>query len=235
MAKRMAAPDLTPEPTASSAGRISLADLGVASDSAGVEKPRLQRSPRFLFFVHPERWMVLEGQVVPALKRQVLQNGVNGITQDSIENGGRYRIGKLLELQRKKGWTLLDPMIDGEQAYLYEVSEGVWLTRWETAHAGSSVVSSDVKGYVGWLAKLVADGKIEAPRAYVLSAMLATLKSEAARLQDQVRTVPSTQVYLDDKLAAIKVVEAALNRLPLTPLEKNTRTNPLAGSVTSED
>ncbi len=235
MARKPTAPDPKPEPTASPGGRISLSDLGVAMDSAGVEKPRLQRSPRFVFFVHPERWMVLEGQVVPALKRQILQNGVNGITQDSIENGGRYRIGKLIELQKKRGWTMLDPMIDGEEAYLYEAAEGVWLTRWETAHAGSSVVSSDAKGYVAWLRKLIADRKIEAPRPYVLSALLATLKSEAARLQDQVRTVPSTQVYLDDKLAAIAVVEAALASVPLTPVPKNTDANPLAGSVVTEE
>lgn len=220
-----------PETGAPSPGVITMQDLGIVDGVQRSERPRLNPSPAFVFMFHPELWFVLEGQVVPALKRQRLQNAVNGITQ---REDGKFDLSRMREIQAKKGWVMLDPMIDGKEAYLYAPVEGVYLTRWETAHAGSRHITPNPKAYAAWLRKLIAAGKLPAPQPYVLESLLATLRSDAARLQDQVRSVPSVQVDLDAKLKAIAAVERELAGAKLTPVPKASN-DPLADLITTTD
>lgn len=229
MAKRQRQDDAPeepqPQPSTDVATGLSLADLGVSDGLAQVNAPRIREPrPGFVFLFHPERWFVSHGLVVPQLKRLVLQNALNGVRQG--ENG-RFSISTALADQAKRGWQALDPLVDGKASYVYRAAEGVYLSRWETAHAGSSTVTGDGKGYAEWLRGLVDTGKIPRPAPYVLEQLRDRLEGRARRLQDQVRTVPSVQVDLDAALVALSAVEHELAGGPNpTPIPKGAA-NPL--------
>lgn len=233
MSKKMQQPETNRDATAYPGGQITMADLGIADGGGEVARPRLQPTPAFLFLFHPERWTVLHGLVVPALKKLFLRNGVNRVRQ---LNDGRYVLSEALALQAKRGWKPLDPMIDGEAAYLYEATDGVWLSRWETAHAGSSKVTAKGLEYAQWLRKLIAERRISPPEPYALEELRNGLQSEIARLQDQVRSVPSVQIDLDAKLASLAALESELgDRTPKPIAKRPGKTNPLAGLTSNLD
>ena len=229
MAKRQRQDDGPEEPQAPPpvevATGLSLADLGVSDGVATSEAPRIREPrPGFVFLFHPERWFVSHGLVVPQLKRLVLQNALNGVRQG--ENG-RFSITTALADQQKRGWRALDPLVDGKASYVYRAAEGIYLSRWETAHAGSSTVTGDGKGYAEWLRGLVTSGKLPPPAPYVLEQLKDRLLGRTRRLQDQVRTVPSVQVDLDAALASLTAVERELAGGPNpTPIPKGAE-NPL--------
>lgn len=226
MAKKVeAAPSATPEtaPASSEAapvGGLSLRDLGVADGIGPSELPRLDPQPAALIMVHPERWCVLEGEVVPLVGRLPIEGGVGNVKVIDPKLG-TLSIAMAVAIKEKRGWKVLMPDIDGPgTSYLYQAAPGVFLTKWETAHAGSSIVSADRPGFVKWLRSLIDRRIIKPPAPYVLERLRARTQQDVLVLQDKVRTVPSAQVELDKKLADLEVIKRAIAGLPLQPVPK---------------
>lgn len=195
---------------------LSMADLGIADGLGPADRPRLEPRPAALLMYHPERWCVSEGQVVPLLGRMPLIAGVGGVKQ---ARGGKINLDLARASSTKRGWTILPPDCEGPgTSYLHSPMPGVYLTRWETAHAGSSVVSFDGPGYAAWLRRLMASGRIPPPPPYVLERLRARIRQETLVLQDQVRTVPSVQVELDRRLSDLTAVERELDAVSLSPI-----------------
>lgn len=196
-------------------------DLGLADGVGPVDLPLIEARRPSLFQFHPKRWQVMEGQVVPLLAPMPLVGGIGNV---KALKGGKVSIATAVAERAKRGWTVLRNDVEGPgTSYLYwvRVAGGgrAFLTRWETAHNGSTVVTSDPKGYVEWLRKLIDTGKIPAPKSYVLEQLKARLTQELLELKDKVRTVPSAQVELDRKKHDLAVVERELKRGgPLTPV-----------------
>lgn len=206
------------EPEAGQATGISMADLGVTDGVGPANLPRLDPRPAALFIFHPERWMVSHGSVVPCLGRLAVEGGVGNVKVVD-EKRGKLSLSTAIAEKQKRGWSVIPLDVDGPgTSYLQSPIPGVYLTRWETAHAGSSVVTSDGAGYVRWLCSLVDRGVVPKAPPYVLERMRSRVKSEIADLQDRVRTVPSVQTTLDRKLADLEVIDQELGSAPLTPL-----------------
>lgn len=198
-------------------GGVSLASLGVGDGLGPTELPRLEPRPPALLMVHPERWMVSEGAVVPLCGRFTIAGGIAGV-RIADKRRGTLSITHAVAEKARKGWTVIPIDVDGPgTSYLHQPAPGVYLTRWDKAHAGSSIVTHDNKGYVAWLRGLIARGEIDPPKPYVLERMAGRLRQEILGLQDKVRTVPSAQVDLDRKMADLAVVEAALDTQSLIP------------------
>jgi hypothetical protein len=213
-------PDAT-APAAPGPAPLTLGDLGVADGVAPAALPRLSGRRPFLFMYHPERWIVLLGVVVPHLGRLVLQDGLCGVTSTKARPGQPSKLlyQDALADRRKRGWMELPLDVDGPgTSYLHRPAPGVVLSRWERAHAGSSVVTSDLPGYVHWLDGLVSSGKLPRPLPYVLDALHSARQAEVLRLRDLVRVAPSVQPELEHAEAIVKTLAAALAAASTTPV-----------------
>ncbi len=199
-------------------GGVSMRDLGVVDGVGSPDLPRLEARAAALYLFHPERWGVVEGQVVPLLGRMPIIAGVGNVKLVDQKRG--LMSTTIAEAEKaKRGWTKIPINVDGPgTSYIHRPLPGVYLTRWETAHAGSAHVSHDTVGYVRWLRGLIASGKLPAPKPYVLEKLRAKLKRQVLELSDKVRTVPSAQVDLDQRLKDVAAVERELGGAPLTPL-----------------
>lgn len=182
--------------------------------------PRLPPQPPRLLKVHPERWTVLEGQVVPLCGHLHLRAGVSRVQQ---RRDGTYLIREAIAAQADRGWTVIPADVDGS-SYIYEAAPGTYLLRWEQAHAGSSTVTSDTRGYADWLRKLIADGKIPAPRPYALEALRAKYARRVDQLTDDTHRLPSLRPELEQAVKDLRCVEAEI-KLRAAPV-KSTPVNP---------
>lgn len=217
ISKGTAQPASTPAAPRAEAG-VTLADLNIADGIAAPDRPRLKDRPPFLLMVHPERWGVVAGEVVPICGRLTLVNGVSCVKKN--EATGKISIEEALTHRRKHGWRPIPLDVDGPgTSYLRSPCKDVYLTRWETAHAGSSVVTSDTRGYVAWLRQLIADGKLPRCPRYVLERLHTRITRRIAELQDRVRVLPSAQIDLEKAQAELKVIEAEMEGRDLTPVE----------------
>lgn len=210
-------PGRTDEPATASSS-ISMADLGVTDGVGPSDLPRLEHRPAALLLFHPERWMVMHGSLVPMLGRLPVIGGVGNVKVVN-EKTGKLSIAGAVTARAKHGWSVIALDVDGPgTSYLHSPLPGVYLTRWETANAGSTVVSTDGAGYVDWLRHLISRGKLPRAKPYVVEGMAARLRSEILDLQDKVRTVPSAQVQLDRSIRDLAVLERELGDVPLTPI-----------------
>ncbi len=212
----------TPKPTAEEAptaappgaAGLSMRELGVADSVGPTELPRLQPRPPALMLIHPERWHVMHGEVVPLVGHLHLVGGLSNVRTTKAG----LSISEALAKKQSRGWRPIPMDIDGPgTSYLHSPAPGVYLTKWETAHAGSEVVTHDGPGYVRWMRGHIDAGRLPSPPRYVLEQLRRQLAHEVLQLRDKVRTVPSAQVDLDRKSAALKVVERELGDNDLTP------------------
>lgn len=208
------------KPTEPASGGLSLRDLGVTDGVGRADLPRLEPRPAALLMVHPERWCVMKGEIIPLVGRLPIEGGVGNVRVVDPKTGA-LSISTAVSIKQKRGWQVLLPDVAGPgTSYLYEAAPGVYLTQWETAHAGSSRVSTDAAGYVQWMRSLIDSGTIQPPQPYVLEGMRQRVQTEVRELQDRVRTVPSAQVDLDAKLAELAVIDRAMKASTPRPVKK---------------
>lgn len=198
--------------TPSGTRALTAADLGFGvREERAARLPLAQRPHKWAYAFYPDRWQVLHGRVVPMLGVMFVVPGLNGTT-----TAGSAR--RAVEAREDRGWTILDPMIDGQESYVFETHsasphgtvEPLYLSRWETAHAGSDHVSCDSEGYAAWLVELVAAGKIPAPAPYILANLRATLKGRVSQLIDACRLTPSMSDLLEAARADLEVVDQTI-------------------------
>lgn len=192
--------------------------LLVGDGEALAARPQLEpRAPRLLR-VHPKRWTVLAGRVVPQAAHVHLRHSVHLIRQ---RQDGRYLAREAIADWTERGWTVIPEDVDGpDTSYVREAIPGTWLLRWEQEHPGSDHVSSDLEGYADWLRGLMDSGKIPRPPVYVLESMSAKMRQAIGDLRDAVRAQPSRQPELDRAEADLAAVEAELQTLRPTPTKR---------------
>jgi len=172
--------------------------------------------PPFLLKVHPSRWQVLGGRVLPCPGKHKLQAGLNAVELD--RHSGRLKAGTSLAEAKERGWQILphDDLPPGtdEGSYLYRPDGrgDVVLLIWERCFAGSATIRSDADGWVGYLSWLVDAGRVEPAPLYVLEGMLDAAQERLDRAQDRVRTQPSAQVDVDREVAIIAVIEGEIEQ-----------------------
>lgn len=169
--------------------------------------PRLEPRAPALLTVHPERWTVMQGMVVPQCGSLKLQAGINRVTTTDGGNGnGKLLLRDATSHLEEKGWQVLPADVDGA-SYITQVSPKTFLTRWQKAFAGSDHIEVDEVGYATWLRKLITEGKINAPKSYVLEAMASKLRKQVEEVSDRVATTPSLRPLLaryESDLAAVE-------------------------------
>jgi len=193
---RKTAPDPAPRPPAPARGMSRGASPAEAYlpdtvvDGVVEVLPKLPPSPPFYLAWHPTRWVVLDGQVVPSLRRVNLQPGVNHVTRT---REGRYRVGALRAHLEERGWSIVPYAKGPSGSYVKRVRTGLGpeggyahLTSWETAYPGSDAVGSDTSGYALWVASLVADGTVGPCPPYIADRLRDRHQSTLAAYEEKI-------------------------------------------------
>ena len=171
---------------------------------AGRPPPRIPPGPPFVLRVHPERWMVMEGLVVPQASKLMYAPGANGV---DVNRAGKPDGRQAVAEATAAGWQILPWEVDGPgTSYLVPTGSGAWVTRFETFFPGGEAIVSDSKSYAAWLDGLVRTGKIPEPHDYVLARLEQALIGQAEQYQRQGET--GHQRRIADLLASAKVVQA---------------------------
>jgi hypothetical protein len=170
-----------PRPAKSKAAPTVGPTGGVALEEAGSQKQE-QRAPRApsLLMVHPKRWQVLEGLVVPLCGDLRLAHSVNSVRQ----MGGKWSTKKARAQQEEAGWQIIEPrhgpLDDGKGGRTYtrcvhpptDRDHGWYCYAWEIVPGGRvDLARTDTKGFATWLRGLVDTGVIPAPDPVVLEAL----------------------------------------------------------------
>jgi hypothetical protein len=142
--------------------------------------------PEFLLRWHPERWALMDGDILPVLGTlKVSDLGVNGV--DKTGN-----IDDALIMSMKNGWHIIPRDVFGpigsEADYLraYDCTGGTYyVSKWEIPQfAGNRALASktDTAGYLGFLRDLLAKGIIPPPDPAMLEQTL--LDVQAKRVEN---------------------------------------------------
>ena len=163
----------------------------------------------FWFCIHPNRWRVLEGCVVPDPKMLHGSPGANGVGRHA---DGTPDMRHAFDAQAHQGWSVLDHEINGKgTSYLQQVeSTGGWISLWTTVYPGSRNTSHDGKAESAWWLALIADNKIGNCPLYVLTDMLGTHNRLLNRYVDRDRAKDGARMKrLRTAIAAIEAEIAA--------------------------
>lgn len=193
--------------------------------------PKLGSRPPYLLMVHPERWVIMHGKVVPGCGNLVLRGGINGVVKVTLVNPATgvsetsFRARSAIAAMEEKGWKVIPADIDGPgESYLWcppvAGEEPAYLSRWETPHAGSEQVTVDEVGYATWLRGLIEKGDIARPPAYVLERMRAGLTKEAADALDKLAAFPALRPVYERLLFDIAAIDAELAEVGGSAIER---------------
>lgn len=210
-----------PEPaTAAKPARVrggSAVTMGVVPElggtPAGAVPPPRGSFPAFKITVHPDRWTVLCGRVVPNVRRLRLSPGSNAVGGTKA----KPLIGMAETEAREHGWQVLD-WDHGYMCKINDVPNG-WTDIWTTVYPGSGETSFDEEGYSAWLRGLVDDGTIPQPAVYILDRM------RDANNKLLVRFVDKNKSEYAGRINAL--------RANLTAIDAEIETIPRAKSVTT--
>lgn len=173
----------------------------------GPPAPKIQPEPPFWFVYNPERWCVMEGQVIPLLYKLSARPGARGVGMDEE---GRPVMGEALANIQIKGHTIIPWDVDGPGTrYLRrEPTAGGWLSRWETPFPGSSIVRVDEEGYARWVRSLCERGVLGLPPIYILEELREQLVERIARNEQEGKD--SYRVSIERDRSSLEAVEREL-------------------------
>lgn len=186
-------------------------DLG--GTSRGQElAPTGQPAKPFYLAVHPNRWVVAAGQIIPFARRINLSSGVGGVDVDAK---GKPKPSLALAEAEEQGWTVLPWDVDGG-TYLRQVTAtGGWITRWEVLHPGTEEITTDQKGYAEFFARLIKAGKIGGPAPWVLDRLASELRAMA---EAETKRFPQVSTERGKEIARqLEAVEKARKTRVLPP------------------
>lgn len=203
---KLKAPAPEPTPTTAEPG-VYVPQFGEAQRA---NNPRLTPRPPFLLIYHPERWTVIEGQVVPLFGSLKLQAGVNRI---KLGRDGRFQKLEAQAALEEQGWTVIPFDVDGPgTSYIQQAAPGIFVSRWERTFPGSSHIEVDSAGYAKWCRGLIDRGVIPRPQTYVLELLRAKRQREHDDLADKVATTPSLRANVVRVAEDLKAIDAELAR-----------------------
>ena len=180
-----------------------------ASLTSGGTQPKLRMapSPNFLFIHHPNRWQIINGELLPVLaelRQSVGQNFVGPRANGEMSPA----IAKFIE----DGWTVIPhDVIPGGYVRKYDGANGaVHLTKWQTPRQhGLRALEpkTDTSGYVAFLKDLVDRQVINRPPEYVVEQLVANARAAMERAAPYTATEAGKAEYekLKTNLEAVEV------------------------------
>jgi hypothetical protein len=172
----------------------------------------------FWYCIHPLRWRVLEGQVVPDPKPLHGSPGANGVDRgrrDPVTGiEGPPNMVHAFHAQADQGWTVLDHEVGGPgTSYLQQIeSTGGWTSIWTKSYPGSKDTSHNGKAEAAWWTDLIARGILEPCPLHVLTNM----RRDTVRTLDQTmeRNRPKDGARAKRLRSAIEAIDAELAKYP---------------------
>ena len=164
-------------------------DLG--GGAKGTPAPTMSPSAPFLLRAHPKRWTVLGDQVIPALGKLVLQDGVNG---SSRQRDGKLRSSEARARAEDRGWTII-PHTAMPPAHVAKYGPSylkrpigrpdVTMLVYEDCFPGSADTRRRDAEYGEFCAWLLDTGIIPQPPLYALQRLAAQLLTSAQSAADK--------------------------------------------------
>ncbi len=154
--------------------------------------PRIPKRAAFLYFAHPERWQILDGEVLPMLGKLKLQPGVMGVQRGRERGAVNLRLARVACEERGRTIIPVSSVPDahvtpGEPAsYLRTVDTvggAVVLSRYEQAFAGSSATKCDRPRWVEFLRHQVDSGVVAPAPTWVLERMRDARRKTLERME----------------------------------------------------
>lgn len=199
-----------------------LPELGGAP--VGAVPPPKGEFPAFLIAVHPERWKVQRGKVIPNIRRVPLTPGANAVDRDPKTR--KPLIGLALAQLREHGWITL---LWDDYDYIRKIKDlpNGWTDRWTTVYPGSGETSYDEEGFAAWMRDLVDTGKIPGPPAYVLERMREETQKRIDRYVDRNKSEYASRIR--QLRANLDAIEAELGATAKTPSSVSATEQPEVG------
>ena len=198
---------------ATAASESVLPELTTNTEAAPL--PRMEPKPPFVLMWHVSQWIVMRGELVPALAPRRLQPGVSRIYMQ----GDRLNISDFKVHTESKGWRMIpyswapdgrsymrvtevDPTGSGRSVRRRHHSQ------WETLYAGTDRVGRDEEGYVAWLRHLVDSKRIPECPIVIAYGMRERALVHMERLQRQVaQGITSNKENLARAQVTLEVLE----------------------------
>lgn len=177
--------------------------------------PKLDQSPPFVWMWHRERWTVIEGHVVPLLRKFPMIAGVNGVHEQRDTSGRTHLVTDAAVAQAAvEGWKVIpvDLAPDGK-SYVRRVSglPMCFVSCFESVYSGSSQITPDLKAYAQWLRSLVEKGHIDECPDYVLDRLRGEIEAKRNESLGAQATRPKHKAIAKrhgDDLAAVELAQA---------------------------
>lgn len=198
-----------PAPTQTADGG-AVVDLGGTVAQTSANMPNHPGNDPFYLAVHPMRWMVLGGAVVPDLIQLTATPGANGCAMA----GGRLDASGLISQAQASGRIVLT----NTSEYLRRTvctGGAYYHTRWERLIPGSSALMPDTAGDVAWRLSLIERGIAPRPSLAALTVLRERYATEFGRSKrqqdaDAIAVIEAEIAKIDDGRAVIESEGVAL-------------------------
>jgi hypothetical protein len=164
----------------------------MATSATGSAHPHIDASAMYVWTFHPERWLVMAGELVPDLQRFVLENGVNRV---EVDKAGRIHFAEARARLEREGRTVIpyEWAPDGE-SYLNAIDTRpgggpavvtTYISVFESVDVGGRATTCDEEAFAAWLAELVKAGRIPKCTANVARRLLDTKTEQLERARGE--------------------------------------------------
>lgn len=187
--------------------------------------PKCEPIPAFQLKVHPNRWTIMEGAVIPAVGRVKHRPGVDGAAAVYDHTGKFLRVnaGLARSQAEDQGWKLIP--YDKVPHSLCPAGSYIWrpdgrpdvhLLFTERVYNGSTRIDGDTKTYVAWMKWLMTpapDGSppfIAPPADYVLEGMREKLAKDRDSAINRAQSYPAYRSVADTLSEHIAIIDREL-------------------------
>jgi hypothetical protein len=178
--------------------------------------PRLTKRAPFLYFAHPERWQILDGDILPLLGKLKLQPGVMGVQRGRAPGAVNLRLARVACEERGRTIIPVDSVppthvAPGEApSYLRTIdstSGPVVLSRYAQAFAGSAVTKCNKVEWAEFLRHQISAGVVDPAPTWVLERM----RDSRAKSLERMESNQSTNRAKRERLQAeVDVLDAMI-------------------------
>ena len=189
---------------------------GVDRDMGPNRAPRLTQRAPFLYFAHPERWQILDGDILPLLGKLKLQPGVMGVQRGRAAGAVNLRLARVACEERGRTIIPVDSVPPAHVApgeapsYLRSIdssSGSVVLSRYAQAFAGSAVTKCNEVEWAEFLRHQISAGVVEPAPVWVLERM----RDSRAKSLERMESNQSTNRAKRERLQAeVEVLDAMI-------------------------
>lgn len=202
-------------PTAMQVGTEVTGEVVELGDVGGPKNqlPALAPNAAFYIAIHPNKWFVADGLLVPNYKMAHLMNGVQCAQQD----GATTNMSIPKDFLAARGYTVVPTRNGpGGRSYLkaVDVKGGKhFCTVWETARAGESATEFDNKAFHDWAWNEVKAGRLPPPATAGLRRLRQDVAQQHAKAASRAKVSAEGEADAALTAAALKVIDAALAKL----------------------